>query len=200
MFGELAPKRVAMQRAERWGLVAARPLAWLASATRPVVWVLSRSADLAVRVWGGDPSQQREDMTEEEIRDMVAAQVTFSSQQRLIIDGAFEIAERSLNQVLRPRCDVVVLHADAPCEEAVRVLVASGHSRAPVAENGDLDTVVGIVHLRDVVANGGTAGEVAATAESFPESVPVLDAPGPCSRAASRWPSWSTSTAAPKES
>src|SRR5215213_3605545 len=49
VLGELAPKRVAMQRAERWSLIAARPLATLSSLARPVVCVLSRSTDVAVR-------------------------------------------------------------------------------------------------------------------------------------------------------
>ena len=176
VFGELAPKRVAMQRAEGWGLMAARPLALLAEATRPAVWLLSRSADVAVRLIGGDPRRQREDVTEEEIRDMVAVQVSFTAQQRLIIDGAFEIAQRTLNEVLRPRRDVVVLHADAPSEDAIHVMLTSGHSRAPVAENGDLDTVVGIVHLRDLIGHGGIARDRAAPAMFFPETAAVLDA------------------------
>ena len=57
VFGELAPKRVAMQRAERWALLAARPLSFVSTITRPVVWLLSRSTDLAVRLMGGDPSR-----------------------------------------------------------------------------------------------------------------------------------------------
>ena len=55
VFGELAPKRVAMQRAERWALVAARPLSVMSTLTRPIVWLLSRSTDVAVRLMGGDP-------------------------------------------------------------------------------------------------------------------------------------------------
>ncbi|MBI3257800.1 MAG: DUF21 domain-containing protein, partial [Actinobacteria bacterium] len=88
VVGELAPKRVAMQRAERWGLLVARPLAALSAATRPAVWLLSASTDVAVRLMGGDPHRQREEVTEEELRDMVAAQRTFTEKQRLIIDGA----------------------------------------------------------------------------------------------------------------
>jgi len=71
---------------------------------------------------------------------------------------------------------VVVLRRDDPCQDAVQTLVAAGHSRAPVADNGDLDTVVGIVHLRDLVGDGGATGERAAPATFFPESIPVLDA------------------------
>ena len=55
VFGELAPKRIAMQRAERWALITARPLSALATATRPLLWLLGRSTDIAVRLMGGDP-------------------------------------------------------------------------------------------------------------------------------------------------
>jgi putative hemolysin len=178
VFGELAPKRVAMQRAEGWALLAARPLAVLSSATRPIVWVLSRSADVAVRLLGADPDQQRQDVTEEEIRDLVAAQTTFTPQQRRIIGGAFEIAERSLNEVLRPRRDVMVLDEAMPVGEAVDVMITSGFSRAPVAAGCDLDHVSGVVTLRELVAarGAGTVGEIASQPVMFPESVPVLDA------------------------
>src|SRR3954463_7832802 len=70
VLGELAPKRLAMQRAERWALIAAGPLSFVQSAARPVVWILGRSSDLVVRIFGGDPDVQREEVTEEEIRDL----------------------------------------------------------------------------------------------------------------------------------
>ncbi len=177
VLGELAPKRVAMQRAERWGLLAARPLAAMSSLTRPAVWLLSRSTDVAVRLMGGDPSRQREAVTEEELRDMVAAQATFTDKQRLIINGAFEIAERTLLEVLRPRREVFVLDADAPSNVALDQLAASGHSRAPVGAGGALDDVVGVVHLRDLLTNGDRpVREVTTELCAFPETVAVLDA------------------------
>jgi putative hemolysin len=176
VFGELAPKRVAMQRAERWGLVVARPLAVLSKVTRPVVWLLSHSANAAVRLMGGDPLRQREDVTEEEIRDMVASQTSFTPQQRTIISGAFEISERTLNEVLRPRRDVVVLDASTPCDDAVRALLAAGHSRAPVAPGANLDEAVGVVSLRDLVAGPGTTGLATRSTAFFPETARVLDA------------------------
>ena len=177
VFGELAPKRVAMQRSERWGLVAARPLSVVATATRPVVWLLSRSTDLVVRLLGGDPSRQGEEVTEEELRDLVAAQVQFSPQQRLIIDGAFEISERTLHEVLRPRPDVFVLEARQASDAALRALIDSGHSRAPVAPDGELDAVVGFVHLRDLIDRGRRhVGELVSALPIFPDSAWVLDA------------------------
>ena len=86
VFGELAPKRVAMQNAETWALRLARPLAGLSVITRPIVWLLSMTSDVAVRLLGGDPSIQREEVTQDEIRDLVALQTTFTDTQRQIMD------------------------------------------------------------------------------------------------------------------
>ena len=175
VFGELAPKRLAMQRAERWGLLVARPLTALSTATRPVVWFLSRSTDLVVRLLGGDPSREREEVTQEEIRDLVAAQTSVTKQQRTIIDGAFEVAERQLREVMRPRPMVFTIDADDECAEAMAALAASGHSRAPVCLGGKLDDVVGVVHLRDLLdAEGSTAHTVAASIPVVPETALVL--------------------------
>ncbi|HET6954129.1 MAG TPA: hemolysin family protein [Acidimicrobiales bacterium] len=176
VFGELAPKRVAMQRAERWALLAARPLSFMSTLTRPVVWLLSQSTDLAVRLMGGDPSLQREAVTEAELREMVGTQTSFTPKQRLIIDGAFEISERTLDEVLRPRPDVMVLDADWTAKHALDEMVASGHSRAPVAHDGNLDDVVGVVHLRDLLdGSDRPVGELAGELAAFPETAGVLD-------------------------
>ncbi len=177
VFGELAPKRVAMQRAERWGLLMARPLSTLSSITRPVVWGLSRSTDVAVRLMGGDPTLDREEVTEAELREMVAGQPTFTPKQRLIIEGAFEIAQRTLEEVLRPRRDVIAIDADQPGDDAIAVLATSGHSRAPVTEGGNLDDVIGFVHLRDLLDLGSQpVREVVSDIHAFPETADVLDA------------------------
>ncbi len=176
VFGELAPKRVAMQRAESWALVAARPLSIMSTVTRPIVWLLSHSTDLAVRLMGGDPSLQREAVTEAELRELVGTQTTFTPKQRLIIDGAFEISERTLDEVLRPRPDVLVLDADWTARRALQELAASGHSRAPVAHDGNLDDVVGLVHLRDLLDQGDRpVTEVVGDLVAFPETAGVLD-------------------------
>src|SRR5215211_2599115 len=154
VVGELAPKRIALQRPEPWAKRAARPLAVVSTLARPAVWLLSRSTDLLVRLAGGDPSMQRQAVTEEEVRDLIATQASFSPQQRTILIGAFEVAERRLRDVLVPRRDVVALAANASVEEAIRKLVVTGHSRAPVFR-GDLDDIVGIAHLRDLVDASG---------------------------------------------
>ncbi len=177
VFGELAPKRIAMQRAEQWGLLFARPMALLARATRPIVWLLSTSTDLAVRSLGGDPEIQREAVTDDELREMVATQSSLDGDQRLIIHGAFDIADRTLNEILVPRSDVFVIDAGWTCERALDALAASGHTRAPVAAGRSLDEVVGVVNLRQLV--GSKHAPVAARmveAPVLPESARVVTA------------------------
>jgi putative hemolysin len=177
VFGELAPKRIAMQRAEKWGMVMARPLDVLSTLTKPVVWLLSKSTDVAVRVLGGDPNLQREEVTGDELRDMVAIHETFPPEQRQIIDGAFEIAERTLDEVMVPRNDVVVIDADATCSEALELLIETGHSRAPVAEKRNLDRPVGMVRLRSLLGRGDEpVSSVMWEIPAFPDAARVLTA------------------------
>jgi putative hemolysin len=176
VVGELAPKRIAMQRAEGWAMMVARPLDVLATLSRPVVWLLGKSTDLVVRLTGGDPNAGREEVTAEEIRDMVAAQQDFTAEQRTIISGAFEIADRILREVLVPRREVLILPADLPAPEGLARLVEGGHSRAPVTGAMGLDDVIGVVHLRDLVAAVGPVRDHVFTAMFLPETLKVSDA------------------------
>jgi putative hemolysin len=175
VVGELAPKRIALQRPERWARRAARPLAVVSTLTRPAVWLLSRSTDLLVRLAGADPRRQREEVTEEEVRDMIATGSVFRPEQRRILSEAIEIGERRLRDVLVPRRDVVAVPADASVAEAIGMLVGTTHGRAPVYR-GDLDDVIGLVTLQDLVgAEGPVAGRVRPVV-ALPESMTVLDA------------------------
>jgi putative hemolysin len=170
VFGELAPKRLAMQRAEGWGLLAARPLMVISKVVAPAIWLLSHATDLTVRLFRGDPDVDRQAVTSEEIRDLIAAQASYTLEQRRIIDGALEVADRTLRQVLVPRSRVVALPADATVEEALQRLVSAGHSRAPVftEELDDADRTVSVLGL---VGRSGTVGEHARPASALPESL-----------------------------
>ncbi len=175
VLGELVPKRLAMQRAERWSLMMARPISGFIAATRPIIVALSALTDILVRAAGGDPARHRDDITDAEIVDLVEAQPTLSDAQRQIMAGAIEIAGRSLRHVLVPRNRVVAVDAASPVDEARNLLRRSGHSRAPVVR-GSLDDPIGQVHLRDLLENGGVAGDHTSPLLAFPESLSVLEA------------------------
>ncbi|MEV0804886.1 hypothetical protein [Micromonospora sp. NPDC050200] len=70
---------------------------------------MGTATDMVVQLSGSDPRARREEITTEEIRDMVAAQRNLTPEHRMIISGAFEVAERILREILVPRRDVVTL-------------------------------------------------------------------------------------------
>jgi putative hemolysin len=176
VFGELAPKRLAMQYAERWALTVARPLDFLSRMSRPLVWVLGKTTDLIVRVFGGDPRVSSEQLSPEELRDLVIGHRGLNAEQRTIITGALEIHERILREVLVPRRNVFTIRADVPVAEARAALASSGHTRAPIVRDGHLDDVIGVVTLRDLLDDSTTLAAVARPPVVFPDSVRVSDA------------------------
>ncbi|MFV2022186.1 hemolysin family protein [Micromonospora sp. LOL_023] len=178
VFGELAPKRVAMQRAEKWALAVARPLDVMASLARPAVWALGATSDLVVRLAGGDPKATRDEISPDELRDIVAGHRAFTVEQQTIISGALEIADRRLRAVLVPRLEVFTLDSGTSADAARIVLATSGHSRAPVVRNGMLDDTVGVIHLRDLVGvpDDRPVDAVARPPMLLPESLPVVEA------------------------
>lgn len=178
VFGELAPKRVAMQRAEGWALLVARPLDLLASLSRPAVWALGATTDLVVRLAGVDPRPHRDEISPDELREIVVGHEGLTREQQTIIAGAVEIADRKLRAVLVPRLRVFCLDSGTSAEAARIVLAASGHSRAPVVRHGMLDDTVGVVHLRDLVGvpDDRTVDDLARPPMLLPDSLPVVDA------------------------
>ena len=176
VFGELAPKRIAMQRAEGWALLVARPLEALSAVSRPAVWLLSATTNMVVRLAGGDPNAGREEVSTDELRDMVEAQQGMSAEQRMIISGAFEVADRILREVLVPRGHVFTLPASMPAVEGLGRIGAAGQSRAPVVGATGLDDTVGVVHMRDLLGKDGAVADHAKPPLFMPETLRVIDA------------------------
>ncbi|HSJ46962.1 MAG TPA: hemolysin family protein [Euzebyales bacterium] len=175
VLGELAPKRLAMQHVERWALLAARPLAALATVARPVVWLLGKATDVTIRVFGGDPRLGRKMVTDEEVRDLIAAGGLYSRAERQIITGALEAINRTLREVVRPRPQVLAVAEDLRVDAAIDRLRDAGHTRAPVYRER-LDDADRVVSLLDLVGQSGTVADRARTAVALPEFLPLIDA------------------------
>ncbi len=178
VLGELVPKRLALQRAEGWALLMGRPLHWMAVITKPVVWLLSVSTNGVVRLLGGEPGVSSDEVDLEEMRDMVIANRGLSRDHQEVLVGAFEVADRTLREVLVPRPDVVTLDADLTVQDAIDALLESAHSRAPVVPQGRLDDAIGLAHLRDLVAADpeSTVDQQATETAMFPDSLTALTA------------------------
>ena len=149
VLGELAPKRLALQRAEGLSLFVAPVIDALATISRPLIWLLSRSTDIVVRLAGGDPAASREAMTEEELRHLVAGHAELDDEERLILDEVFTANDRALREIMVPRTEVDFLDASTPVFKAIRDVATMPHSRYPVIR-GSADDVAGFVHVRDL--------------------------------------------------
>jgi putative hemolysin len=180
VLGELAPKRLALQRAERVSLVAAPVVDRLASLARPLVWLLSRCTNLVVRLLGGDPTASRGVMTDEEIRDLIAGHQALSADERHIVSEVFDAGKRQIREVLVPRTEVEFLPAAMPIAEAAATAEQARYSRFPVYQES-YDDVIGFVHSRDLVENrieqgAKRVGEVCRPVKFLPISKMVLSA------------------------
>jgi putative hemolysin len=179
VLGELAPKRLALQRAEGFALAVAPTLDRIATMSRPVIWLLSRSTDAVVRLFGGDPAASREAITQEELRDLVAAHESLSKDERELIEEVFAAGERQVREVLVPRTEVDFLDAALPISKATEIVAAKPHSRYPVVR-GSYDNVVGFVHVRDLLMptakRAARVGDVAREVKLLPATKRVLPA------------------------
>ena len=180
VIGELVPKRIALQRAESTALLVAGPVNLLATVTRPFIRLLSVSTNLLVRVLGGDPSTGKEQISGEELRDIVAATEELTAEERALIDDVFDAGDRELREVMLPRTEVAFLDASTPIREAVEEVSDAPHSRYPVIR-GSADDVVGVVHIRDLLVSdaaraGRRVGDLARETAFFPGTKQVIPA------------------------
>jgi putative hemolysin len=181
VIGELAPKRLALQRAEAAASLFAPPLDRIARIFRPVIWLLSKATNVVVRLFGGDPRAAREPIGDEELRGIVAAHESLSSDERRLIDDVFSAGQRSVDEIMIPRTQVTFLEATMTATKAAKLAGESPHSRYPVIGNGQ-DDVVGFVHIRDLILGdarndrGRTVGDLAREVKRLPGSKRVLAA------------------------
>lgn len=150
VFGELVPKRLALQRAEAVSLSLARMVDAMARLSRPFIWLLSKSTNGVVRILGMDPHLAREGISGEELRGLVAAQESLGTAERELIDDVLIAAGRELAEVMVPRTEVTFVDAGMRVLKAADKVRSLPHSRYPVVD-GSADEVVGFVHMRDLL-------------------------------------------------
>ncbi|WP_434967171.1 hemolysin family protein [Janibacter indicus] len=181
VLGELVPKRLAMQRNLAFTRVLGPPLGVFAMLVRPVIWLLSVSTNAVMRLVGGSTSAEEEEMTPEEIRDLIEGHQGLHPYPRRILTDVFRAGDRALARVLRPRTDIEFLAGDLSVEEATAQVVHSSHSRFPVTGR-DVDDVTGFVHIRDLMradpASRATTqvSDLARPILALPDSLDVLPA------------------------
>ena len=150
VLGELVPKSIALQRAERLAVWLAVPLDWLGRLSYPLVYLLQRSANGIARLFGVQPAPAGMTMhTEEDIRLIVAQTEEIQEAEEEMLYKVFDFADKEAHDVMVPRPEVVALSVDLPPQEALAAVIDSPFTRYPVYR-GSLDDVLGILHVRDL--------------------------------------------------
>ncbi|HTH26966.1 MAG TPA: hemolysin family protein, partial [Sphingobium sp.] len=152
IIGELVPKQIALRNPEPVASLAALPMYWLARFTAPLVWVLDASSATIFRLIGLN-RESREHVTAEELHLIVAEASrsgVIEESERAIISGVVRLADRPVRNVMTPRTDVDWIDATADAEKVRETLLATPHTRLPVAE-GSVEAIIGIVQARDVM-------------------------------------------------
>ncbi|WP_243789587.1 hemolysin family protein [Saccharopolyspora gloriosae] len=179
VFGELVPKRLALQRPEGVALLTAGFLDRLATVARPMIWLLSKSTDGVVRLLGFNPQAGEGKVTQDELRDMVRTNEQLSLEERQLLTDAFQATDRVLSEVMVPRTEVDFLPSTVRLADAVNEVGDKPHSRYPVIGDS-ADEVVGFIHVRDLLRHDShgrsTVRELARPVVALPRSKPVLAA------------------------
>ena len=154
IIGELVPKQIALHSPERFASALAKPMMALSLVGGPIVTILNKSASVVLRAFRIRPSEEPL-VTEEEIKVIMeqgAEAGLIEEAEHETVRRLFRLSDRAVMALMKPRHDIVWLDVDAPTEQTMKQVVASSHSRFPVAR-GSLDNIVGIVKEKDLLAS-----------------------------------------------
>ncbi len=154
VFGELIPKRLAMQKAEFLANIAVGPLMFLSRVTNPFVRFLTVSTNFFIKLFGGNPAGgDDEKVTEEEIRMMMEVgeeRGVIQDSEKEMIDNIFEFDNKHVSEIMTHRTDIDGIPVDSDLEYVLYVMNRDKYTRVPVySEN--LDNIVGILHVKDLL-------------------------------------------------
>jgi CBS domain containing-hemolysin-like protein len=152
VIGEQVPKTLSIRLPEATSLWIALPLYLFYWVAFPVIWLLNQTANACLRLIGVRPANEHElSHSEEELRLLLASShgVHLADAKRALLENVFELSDRVARQVMVPRADVVYLSTERSTPENLALVKSSGHTRFPLCE-GDLDKILGVVHIKDL--------------------------------------------------
>ncbi len=152
VFGELAPKSVAISRAEEWLMASAIPLKMFRFIMFPAIWLLNVTASGVLRIFGVRRRQGDLAHSEEELRMLVTQSHEsgeIDATERELFDNVFAFADRVAREIMVPRIDMVCLFTEQSLHECLEVVQNDRHTRFPLCED-DKDHVVGMIHSKDL--------------------------------------------------
>lgn len=160
VFGELVPKRIALQKAEAISLFTVKPVLFISRLTSPFIKLLSFSTGLVLQVLGMKAENLEENISKEEIKSMVEAgqaNGVFNETEKEMINSIFEFDDILASEIMIPRTDVYSIDIDASIGEYLDELLETKHSRIPVFE-GDIDNIIGVLYIKDLILEARNKG------------------------------------------
>ena len=153
VLGELVPKRIGMQAAEKIAFAVAPVLLFVKSCFKPFIAFLTVSTNIVVRMFGFDPNASEENVTEEEILMMVDAgeeKGVIEESQKEMINNIFEFDDIVAADVMTHRTEIEAVEIHEPLADIVKLAIEEGYSRIPVYKE-ELDNIVGILYVKDLL-------------------------------------------------
>ena len=186
VFGELAPKTIAIARTERLSLFLAPPMKIFYFVLYPGIVVFNGTANAFTRLLGIPPASETEEaLGEREIRRVLARsgeQGDIDVEEVAMIERVFDLDDTVVREVMVPRPDVVSVSATTTVDELRSIVFEAGHTRYPVLDGDDGDQVVGYVDVKDVLRTRKSAegadvavGDIAREVAIVPETMTIND-------------------------
>jgi CBS domain containing-hemolysin-like protein len=154
VVGEMAPKTLAIQFAEKLTLLLAPPLYWFGKVMKPFIWALNGSAQVVLRLMGIKPVKHEQAYSEEELKIVMTQSYQggeIDQTELEYMENVFSFDERVAKDIMVPRTELVTLNKDMSYEEIVKVLDEHNYTRYPVTEDGDKDHIIGVVNVKKML-------------------------------------------------
>ena len=153
-IGEQVPKMMAIVKDQSVAQYCAPPLILFYKIFKPFIWVLNTSSNIMLRAIGINTSEAHDEMTEEEVRLLLAEAASgghLSDTEQVMMENILDLEDKIVRPYIVPRNQIVFLDSTRPVTENLQIAADSGHSRLPLCD-GDLDHIHGIVHTKDLFA------------------------------------------------
>ena len=160
VFGELVPKRVALQRAEAIALFSVKIVYLISKIVLPFIKLLSFSTNLVLKILGVNLENIEEKVSEEEIKSLIEVgqrHGVFNETEKEMITSVLSFDNKIAREIMIPRKNVYSINIDTPLTNYLDELLEEKHSRIPVYQ-GDKDNIVGILYLKDFIVEARKNG------------------------------------------
>jgi putative hemolysin len=152
VFGELFPKRFALQSSENFALFVARPLLLILKFMHPFVKLLTYATNILLKIFNINPERLEEKVSEEELRSMIEVgeeNGIINEIEKGMIDSIFEFDDTLAKEIMTPRTHVFDLNINLPTSEIIDRIIEEQYSRIPIYDN-DNDNIIGVLYMKDL--------------------------------------------------